>query len=239
MDVKSVVRSYWDRRSQTYDLTGYKSKNVVKEFWKAMINDAIRTDRNLNILDVGTGTGFLALIFAEMGHNVTGIDISRHMLEKSRNNADKLRLNVDFMHGDAENLPFDDDTFDIVVNRYLLWTMPNPELAIDEWSRVVKSGGKLALIDGMWHDHTMTMNVRLRRFFNKMRTFITEKRNPLIFERYYSNIKYNLPFFVGSTPDAVVDLFTVVGLRNVSVNRLERLREFENEPSLFLALGEK
>ena len=239
MNIKSVVRSYWDRRSQTYDLTGYKSRNGVKEFWKAMINDAIRTDRNLNILDVGTGTGFLALIFAEMGHNVTGIDISRHMLEKSRNNADELRLDVDFMHGDAENLPFEDDAFDIVVNRYLLWTMPNPKLAIDEWSRVVRSGGKLALIDGIWHDPAMTMNVRLQRIFNKMRTFITEKRNPLIFERYYSDIKYNLPFFVGSTPDAVVDLFTGGGLRNVSVNRLERLREFENEPSLFLALGEK
>ncbi|HIE31073.1 MAG TPA: class I SAM-dependent methyltransferase [Methanosarcinales archaeon] len=237
MSVKSVVRSYWDLRSQTYDRTVHKSENGAKNFWKDALRDTIRMDRNLNILDVGTGTGFLALIFAEMGHKVTGIDISRCMLEKSRNKADKLRLAVDFMHGDAENLPFEDETFDIVVNRYLLWTMPDPEHAIDEWSRVVKSGGKLVLIDGKWHDSTIDM--RLRRLFNKMKALITEKRNPLIFERYYYNIRCKLPLFVGSTPEDVADLFTGVGLRNVSVDHLERLREFENKPSLFLALGEK
>jgi len=74
------------------------------------------------------------------------------MLEKSQCNAYKQKLAVNFMHGNAENLPFDDDSFDIVMNRYLLWTLPDPKTAVNEWSRVVKSGGKLILIDGRWHD---------------------------------------------------------------------------------------
>jgi ubiquinone/menaquinone biosynthesis C-methylase UbiE len=248
MNVKNVVRSYWDGRSQTYSIDIYKSQSEAERLWKTLLKNTIRTNKNLRILDVGTGTGFLALLLAEMGHKVTGIDISKCMLEKSRQNADKMRLSVDFMHGDAEKLPFDDETFDIVVNRNLLWTMPDPMAAVDEWSRVVKSGGKLVLIDGKWHDSTNEMC--LRRLLGRLVAFVTERRNPLAFTSYYSKIKDQLPFFSGSDPDDVANLFSEVGLTNISVNRLERLREFENKnrsisyniannPSLFMALGEK
>jgi len=152
------------------------------------------------------------------------------------------------MHGDAENLPFDDGSFDIVMNRYLLWTLPDPKTAVNEWSRVVKSGGKLILIDGRWHDPAIHM--RLRRFIGSMIVLLTEKRNPRMFMSHYATIKDQLPFFNGITPNDVVDLLTEVGLRNISVNNLEKLREFEtknrplsykiaNKPYLFLALGEK
>jgi ubiquinone/menaquinone biosynthesis C-methylase UbiE len=248
MDVKHIVRLYWDRRSQTYDRNVYRSQNAAEHFWKSILKTEIGTEKNLNILDVGTGTGFLALLFAELGHRVTGIDISNCMLEKSRCNADRLRLAVDFMHGDAENLPFDDGSFDIVMNRYLLWTLPDPKTAVNEWSRVVKSGGKLILIDGRWHNPAIHM--RLRRFIGSMIVLLTENRNPRMFMSHYATIKDQLPFFNGITPNNVVDLLTEVGLRNISVNNLEKLREFEtknrplsykiaNKPYLFLAFGEK
>ena len=248
MNVKSVVRSYWDGRSQTYGIDIYKSQSEAQRLWKTLLKNTIRTDKNLRIPDVGTGTGFLALLLAEMGYNVTGIDISRSMLEKSRQNADKMRLSVDFMHGDAEKLPFEDETFDIVVNRNLLWTMPYPMAAVDEWSCVVKSGGRLVLIDGKWHDSAT--EIRLRRFLDRFVAFVTESRNPLAFASCYSKIKDQLPFFSESDPDDVANLFSEVGLKNISVNRLEKLREFENKnrsisyniannPSLFMALGEK
>jgi len=248
MDVKSVIWRYWDKRSQTYDENMYNSQNEVRHFWKGLLEDVIRTDESLKILDVGTGTGFLALLFAEMGHNVTGIDISRGMLEKARHNADKLKLTVDFMHCDAENLPFEDETFDIVLNRHLLWTIPSPKVAIDEWCRAVKSGGRIMLIDGRWYDPTIDM--RLRRFFGRIITFVTEKRSPRLFMSYYAKIKDQLPFFDGSGSNYIVDLFTEAGLKNISLDNLEKLKEFENKnrslayriankPSLFLALGEK
>lgn len=248
MDVKSVISQYWDKRSQTYDENRYNSKNEVRHFWTGVLRDAVRTDDTLKILDVGTGTGFLALLFAEMEHSVTGIDISKGMLEKARHNAGESKLTVDFMHCDAENLPFEAGTFDVVINRHLLWTIPNPRIAVDEWSRVVKSGGKIMLIDGRWYDPTIDM--RLRRFFGRMVAFINEKRSPRMFMNYYAKIQDQLPFFDGSASNNVVDLFTEAGLKNISVDNLEKLKEFENKnrslsyriankPSLFLALGEK
>lgn len=248
MDVKSRVELYWDRRSQTYDRNVYKSQNAAEEFWKLILTTEIGTEKDLNILDVGTGTGFLALLFAELGHKVTAIDISKCMLEKTRCSAYKQNLAVNFMHGDAENLPFDKDSFDIVMNRYLLWTLPDPKTAVNEWSRVVKSGGKLILIDGRWHDPAIHM--RLRRFLANIIVLITEKRNPYMFTSHYATIKDQLPFFNGITPNDVVNIFTEVGLKKISVNNLEKLRDFEtknrpvpykiaNKPYLFLALGEK
>ncbi|MGP8320263.1 MAG: class I SAM-dependent methyltransferase [Methanosarcinaceae archaeon] len=248
MDTKRIVRLYWDKRCQTYDKGGYKSQNKAQHFWKSILKNAVRTDENLRVLDVGTGTGFLALLFAEMKHTVVGIDISRGMLEKARQNADKLNLTVDFMHGDAENLPFEDETFDIVINRHLLWTIPNPRIAVEEWSRVVKSGGQIMLIDGKWYDSSIDM--RLRRFIGKIFVYMTEKRNPCMFTSHYAKIKYQLPFYNGSKPNDVVDIFTEAGLKNISVDNLEKLKQFENEnrslsykisnkPSLFLALGNK
>ena len=248
MDAKNVIKLYWDGRSSSYDEIKYNSQDEVRHFWKEILKDAIRTDESLKILDVGTGTGFLALLFAEMGHSVTGMDISRGMLEKARYNTGKLKLTMDLMHCDAENLPFEDGTFDLVINRHLLWTIPNPKVAINEWSRAVRSGGKIMLIDGMWHDPTIDM--RLRRFIGRMINFMTEKRNPCMFTSYYSKIKDELPFFNGNASNNIVDLFTEAGLKNISVDNLERLKEFENKnrslayriankPSLFLALGEK
>ena len=71
-----------------------------------------------------------------------------------------------------------------------------------------------------------------------------------MFTSYYATIKDQLPFFNGITPNDVVDLFTEVGLKKITVNNLEKLRAFEtknrplsykiaNKPYLFLALGEK
>ncbi|HJH31769.1 MAG TPA: class I SAM-dependent methyltransferase [Methanosarcinaceae archaeon] len=248
MEPKRIVRRYWDKRSQTYDENGYKSHNATQNFWKSILKNAVRTDENLKILDVGTGTGFLSLLFAEMEHSVTGIDLSKGMLEKARHNAGKLDLTVDFIHGDAENLPFEDETFDIVINRHLLWTIPNPRIAVDEWSRVVKSGGKIMLIDGKWYDSSIDM--RLRRFIGKIIVSITEKRNPRMFMSHYARIKSQFPFFNGSAPNDVIDIFAEAGLKNISVDNLEKLKRFENKnrslsykisnkPSLFLALGEK
>ena len=104
MNMKSVIGLYWDKKSQTHDENKYNSQNKVRHFRKGILNDAIRTDEHLKTLDVGTGTGFPDMLFAETGHNITGMNISGCTLEKARHNAGKLNLTVDFMHSDAENL---------------------------------------------------------------------------------------------------------------------------------------
>ncbi|WP_440954299.1 class I SAM-dependent methyltransferase [Methanosarcina sp. Mfa9] len=59
-----------------------------------------------------------------------------------------MGLDVDFFHFNAENLPFEDGYFDVVVNRYLLWTLSQPDLAFLEWKRVLKPGDRFLQLTG-------------------------------------------------------------------------------------------
>ena len=142
-NIKEQIKKYWDMRSETYDNS--PGHSGLPEVWKKVLHETFG-DKKLRILDVGTGTGFLAILLAELGHDVVGIDLSERMLERAKKKADEKGLDIEFMIADAENLPFDDGEFDAVINRHLLWTLPNPQKAINEWSRVIKRGGKVVAI---------------------------------------------------------------------------------------------
>lgn len=108
--------------------------------WKGLLIEVLG-DRELRVLDVGIGTGFIALLLAELGHEVIGVDISEEMLRIAREKARKLNIeNVEFHLADAEELPFPDNTFDAVVARHVIWALPNPEKAYSEWKRVLRPG---------------------------------------------------------------------------------------------------
>ncbi len=152
MDCKKVIANYWTFRSSTYTNGINSFDEEARTVWKQMLENSLPSRKRLKILDVGTEAGFLALLFAEMGHEVTGIDFSEGMLERAKHNAESMGLEIDFFHEDAENLPFEDNTFDLVVNKYILWTLHRPSSAILEWKRVLKPGGRIFAIDGNWFD---------------------------------------------------------------------------------------
>ena len=131
---------------------------------------------HLRVLDVGCGTGEICLLLAEMGHQVTGIDLSEKMLALARSKAKSSRLKARFEPGDAEALVFNDESFDAVINRHLLWTLPYPKEALQEWKRVLKTGGKAILIDGLWMDGSWES--KLCRLISDFCILITERQNP-------------------------------------------------------------
>nr|WP_233553851.1 class I SAM-dependent methyltransferase [Halococcus sp. IIIV-5B] len=102
------------------------------------------------ILDAGCGTGVISLLLAQLGHEVTGIDLSSEMLDRAREKAKRQSEPIDFYKGNVEDLSFADDTYDGVTARHLIWTLPNPEKALREWSRVVRPDGHLVLLEGHW-----------------------------------------------------------------------------------------
>lgn len=223
MDVKGVIADYWDKRSHTYHNGLNKLRADEHSIWVGALKDVLNGGEHLKILDLGTGPGFLALILAELGHEVTGLDISEGMLEKARYNARTRNLMIDFCLADAENLPFQDEDFDLVVSKYLLWTLPHPERAVDEWNRVLKPGGKVVLIDGVWFDPAI--NRWLRRNLSTLLAIVTERRNPWRFKRYYNPIKDRLPFYSGVKPHELYTLFNEAGLTNVSLKPLSEVQE--------------
>jgi len=100
------------------------------------------------VLDVATGPGFLALLFAEQVTAVIGIDITPAMLARAEaNRVARNRHNVHFQEGDAEMLAFPDGSFDIVTCGSAFHHFSDPARVLAEMVRVVKPGGRVALLD--------------------------------------------------------------------------------------------
>ncbi len=96
------------------------------------------------VLDVGCGTGVVAITAARKGARVKGLDLSPVLIERARFNANLAAVEVEFTEGDAEALPYKDGEFDVVVSQFGHMFAPRPEIAISEMLRVLKPGGRIA-----------------------------------------------------------------------------------------------
>lgn len=142
-----VVR-YWTERSHDFGtIRKNELHNDMGRRWLEELEARLPAETPLNVLDIGTGTGFFAILMAHLGHRVTGIDLTPAMLEEASAMASGLGLDIDFRQMDAQQLAFPDGTFDVVLSRNLTWTLPEPEKAYAEWYRVLKPGGILLNFD--------------------------------------------------------------------------------------------
>jgi SAM-dependent methyltransferase len=96
------------------------------------------------VLDVGCGTGVVAVTAARLGATVTGLDLTPTLLEKARQNAEIAGLSIEFHEGDIEALPFKDATFDMVLSQFGHIFAPRPSVAVGEMLRVLRPGGRIA-----------------------------------------------------------------------------------------------
>jgi ubiquinone/menaquinone biosynthesis C-methylase UbiE len=149
--VKEVVRRHWSGRAETFDQGITHAPQSAKQLgaWQARMK-AWAGDSPIDVLDMGCGTGFLALELAALGHHATGADFSEQMIERARAKAAERSLEVQFDVADAENLPYPDASFDLVIERHVVWTLPDPTGGLIEWHRVLRPGGRLILIEGQW-----------------------------------------------------------------------------------------
>ncbi|HML10841.1 MAG TPA: class I SAM-dependent methyltransferase [Stellaceae bacterium] len=148
--VKQNVAAHWGRRAAHFDQDFGHSIVTPAEraAWDRVFALALGGRAKLDALDVGCGTGFLSLELALRGHRVTGIDFAPEMLALAKGKAASAKVQIRFEHADAENLPFAPASFDLVITRHVLWTLPHPDAAISEWIRVLRPGGRLTVIDG-------------------------------------------------------------------------------------------
>lgn len=216
MHIKREIKEYWNGRGESYDRS--PGHVLLPDVWREVLRDVLKDVKS--VLDVGCGTGFLSLIIAGMGKDVVGLDISEGMLRVAVDNAKKKGLRVNFKLGDAENLPFKDDSFDAVICRHLIWTLPNPEKAIEEFVRVARK--KIVIIDGKWSDNSIKS--RLRRCLGRMLIGIYERRNPFKNFHYRKEINENLPFYGGVCSEEIVKIVEGMGL-SARVHDLRWIRE--------------
>jgi ubiquinone/menaquinone biosynthesis C-methylase UbiE len=136
-----VARRY-DKEIRTWLL--YTSRSILSAVKRWGISSG-------KALDIGTGTGWLSIGFAQglPGVHVVGLDLSDVVLELARENAQKSGVSsrVSFEKGDAQDMPFEDDTFDLVISSNTLHLLKNPVRMFDEIQRVLKPDGRFLISD--------------------------------------------------------------------------------------------
>lgn len=107
-----------------------------------------RLPRRARVLDVASGPGYLAIEIARLKRfEVAGLDISGPFVVMARENALKAGVHVDFRQGDVASMPFDDESFDLVICQSAFKDFTRPAIALDEMFRVLRRGGSAIIHD--------------------------------------------------------------------------------------------
>jgi ubiquinone/menaquinone biosynthesis C-methylase UbiE len=133
-----VARWYARQRGSASQLAAYRSQ-------AAQLTDGL--PGGAEVLEVAPGPGYLAVELARLGVQVSGVDISRAFVELAGERARQAGVRVDLRHGDAASLPFEAESFDLVVCQAAFKNFARPASALDEMHRVLRGGGAAVIQD--------------------------------------------------------------------------------------------
>lgn len=135
-EFKGRQREMWSSFAPTATLTTPVAAHLV-EFAAVTSGE--------KVLDVGCGTGVVAITAARRGASVSGLDLTPELLEHARANEKIAGCGaIEWTEGDAEQLPYPDESFDVVLSQFGHMFAPRPEMALSEMRRVLKRGGRIA-----------------------------------------------------------------------------------------------
>lgn len=204
------IKEMFNSIATSYDkLNNIISFNMHSNIKKQAIGN-LPLDHKIKILDVCTGTGDIAIYFAKLlpCADIVGVDFSPEMLKIASIKAQNYK-NINFMEGDALNLPFDDGEFDIAFISFGLRNLTDLEQGLKEMKRVTKQGGVISSLD----------MGKMKGFFAPFYNFFLFKIVPLLglfFSSKFAAYKY-LPQSTEKFPsqERLVEIFAQIGLKNV------------------------
>jgi demethylmenaquinone methyltransferase/2-methoxy-6-polyprenyl-1,4-benzoquinol methylase len=171
---KEEVAQMFDNISAKYDFLNHFLSLGIDKIWRKKAVNMLSDINPSRILDIATGTGDFAIqSLTLLPEEVIGVDISEGMLEKGREKMVKRKIDhiISMRSGDSEDLPFEDNYFDALTVGFGVRNFQNLELGLAEMLRVVRTGGKLVILE-----------------------FSKPKRFPV--KQYYAfHSKYIIPFF--------------------------------------------
>jgi SAM-dependent methyltransferase len=151
-------RAYWLKRAAGYsEVNKEELSGVQRNNWTSFLNKEIsgafpgRLPEEIRIIDIGAGPGFISIILAELGYQITAFDFAETMLGEAKSNAGDIAKCITFIQGDAMDLTFANDSFDVVISRNLTWNLPEPGRAYQQWTRILKPGGLMLVFDANWY----------------------------------------------------------------------------------------
>jgi len=150
--LENRIEKYWDKRADSYNEVVQKEMACQKkQAWESLLRKYAGSGENLQVLDVGTGPGFFAILLAGLNYAVTAVDKCQDMLEQARNNARTAGKDIRFFKADAHAVDLPNESFDVIVSRNVTWLMPDPLEVYLEWYRLLKPAGKVLVFDANWN----------------------------------------------------------------------------------------
>lgn len=241
-DIELRIRRYWAARAKDFGIVRKNELNDdISRRWLSEILCRLPKDKKLKILDVGTGTGYFAILLAKQGYSVTGIDISRVMLAEARCQCRAFDVSAEFLEMDAQALTFPDSVYDVVISRNLIWTLPKPQKAYREWVRVLKPGGILLNFDADYASNVRHQNQR--ESYIKPDDFYGHWGITKELEKENAEITLAMPASWQKRPEWDMEVLRESGLKNVSfdpaVGQKILLNHDLSDAPMFLVTGIK
>lgn len=163
--LKTRLRNIW--MAGDYDRFSRYMESSARDF-----HERLQVAPGCQLVDVGCGSGQLALMAAKDGLAVTGVDIASNWVERAKARAQAVGLRARFEEADAEALPFEGASFDVVASLIGAMFAPRPDLVAKELLRVCKAGGTIAMAN--W-----TPQCLIGQMFKTVSTFIAPAGMPL------------------------------------------------------------
>ncbi|MDH4415185.1 MAG: class I SAM-dependent methyltransferase [Rhizobium sp.] len=223
-DLRDEIKAYWSLRAETFDSQpGHEIfSEEEKAAWHALFLKHLGQGQGRSALDLACGTAVVSHLLDDLGFRVTGMDWAEPMLERARAKAKARGRQIRFLMGDAERTMEDDDSYDVITNRHLVWTLVDPLACFKEWHRVLKPGGKVLIVDG---DFVNTSKLtRLLKMLTRMASRAGLARDALHgapsadMADTHNRILSRVHFSGGAHADAVADLLRQAGFSKVTVD---------------------
>jgi ubiquinone/menaquinone biosynthesis C-methylase UbiE len=219
-EVHDQIRDFWNRDAHTYDDSASHaiSDPLEAAAWRAAIHRAL-PGPGAKVLDAGAGTGALSLLAAELGYDVTALDLSEGMLSKARAKAEAAGFELTFVVGSASEPP--SGPFDAIMERHVLWTMPDPVEVLRAWLDVTAPGGRLVLFEGVWGADTLMQKSKDGAAAAIRRVLGMHEHHHA---SYPDDVLSQLPLARMTSPVPLIDMVREAGWRSL---RIQRLRDVE------------
>lgn len=241
-ELLSFIEEKWNASAQSYS-GGVQNElsSPLRNVWLRKIERYAPDKNPLDVLDVGTGPGFFAVILGQEGHNITAVDYSSDMLGEAKRNTAAAGVNADFYKMDSHLLSFSDNRFDLVICRNVTWTLYDPIKAYTEWKRVLRPGGRIMIYDSNWGLQEYNEKLRLRNEEN------AEKYRRMFNKEPHSTKSYYDKMFLSDKlrPDWDMVVLRELGMKPYCENDVSKeLWSFENQVQfeatpMFMIVAEK
>ena len=213
---KEFVKYIFNDISTTYDFLNHFLSFGIDIIWRKKFIRSLGFSSKDKVLDVATGTGDVAFaIKKKYKSDIIGLDLSINMLEIAKNKSKKMNINdITFIEGDAENLPFDNNTFDKLVISYGLRNLGDCKKGLEEFYRVLKPNSKVGILEFL-HPKSTIMAKLFKFYFNNILPRIASLFSN---SKAYRYLPESVENFI--TPDELKAILEEVGFNNVSCKNL-------------------